>query len=57
MINKQRPSGAAPLGSRAFYEKTNPYWLQQAEMRKRARAQGHKRARAQGHKRARLDKE
>jgi len=45
MGNQQRPSGAAPLGSRAFYEKTNPYWLQQAEMRKRARAQGHKRAR------------
>jgi hypothetical protein len=45
MDNKQRPSGAAPLGSRAFYEKPNPYWLQQAEMRKRARAQGHKRAR------------
>jgi len=45
MTNKQRPSGAAPLGSRAFYEKANPYWIQQAEMRKRARAQGHKRAR------------
>jgi len=35
----------APLCSRDFYEKVNPYWLQQAEMRKRARAQGHKRAR------------
>jgi hypothetical protein len=44
MVNKQRPSGAAPLGSRDFYEKTNPYWLQQAKMRKRARAQGRKRA-------------
>jgi hypothetical protein len=34
MDNKQRPSGAAPLGSRAFYEKTNPYWIQQAASRK-----------------------
>ena len=42
---EERPSGAAPLGSKDFYEKVNPYWLQQAEMRKRARAQGHKRAR------------
>ena len=45
MPKQQRPEGAAPLGSRAFYEKANPYWIQQAEMRKRARAQGHKRAR------------
>ena len=29
MTNKQRPSGAAPLGSRDFYEKVNPYWLDQ----------------------------
>ena len=29
MINKQRPSGAAPLGSRDFYEKVNPFWLDQ----------------------------
>ena len=42
---EERPERAAPLGSRAFYEKANPYWIQQAEMRKRARAQGHKRAR------------
>ena len=34
MVNKQRPSGAAPLGSRDFYEKTNPYWIQQAAGRK-----------------------
>jgi len=34
MDNKQRPSGAAPLGSRAFYEKVNPYWLDQAAGRK-----------------------
>tara|TARA_R100000951_G_scaffold44861_1_gene38243 strand:- start:117 stop:338 length:222 start_codon:yes stop_codon:yes gene_type:complete len=27
----------APLGSRDFYEKTNPYWLQQAASRKRGR--------------------
>ena len=45
MPKQQRPERAAPLGSRDFYEKVNPYWLQQAEMRKRARAQGHKRAR------------
>jgi len=24
----------APLGSRAFYEKVNPYWIQQAQARK-----------------------
>ena len=41
---QRRPEGAAPLGSRDFYEKTNPYWLQQAAGRKRARAQGRKRA-------------
>ena len=29
MINKQRPSGAAPLGSKDFYEKVNPFWLDQ----------------------------
>jgi hypothetical protein len=45
MPKQQRPEEAAPLGSRDFYEKANPYWIQQAEMRKRARAQGHKRAR------------
>ena len=44
MPNQLRPSGAAPLGSRDFYEKTNPYWIQQAAGRKRARAQGRKRA-------------
>ena len=38
MVNKQRPSGAAPpVGSKDFYEKVNPYWIQQAEIRKRAR--------------------
>ena len=26
---QQRPSGAAPLGSKDFYEKVNPYWLDQ----------------------------
>jgi len=43
MDNKQRPSGAAPpVGSKDFYEKPNPYWLdqgarlkQQATSRKR----------------------
>jgi len=40
MVNKQRPSGAAPLGSRDFYEKTNPYWIQQAASRKRQAASG-----------------
>tara|TARA_R100000541_G_scaffold41781_1_gene49188 strand:+ start:173 stop:322 length:150 start_codon:yes stop_codon:yes gene_type:complete len=34
MVNKQRPSGAAPLGSRDFYEKVNPFWIQQAQARK-----------------------
>jgi len=38
MVNKRRPSGAAPLGSRDFYEKTNPYWLDQATSRKRQAA-------------------
>ena len=28
--DQQRPSGAAPpVGSKDFYEKTNPYWLDQ----------------------------
>ena len=43
MTKQQQPSGAAPLGSRDFYEKVNPYWIQQA-------------ASAQARKRARLDK-
>jgi len=34
MPKQQRPEGAAPLGSRDFYEKTNPYWIQQAASRK-----------------------
>jgi len=30
MDNKQRPERAAPpVGSRDFYEKPNPYWLDQ----------------------------
>jgi len=34
MTNKQRPSGAAPpVGSKDFYEKVNPYWLDQAARR------------------------
>jgi len=38
MPKKQRPERAAPpVGSKDFYEKVNPYWIQQAEIRKRAR--------------------
>jgi len=29
MTNKQRPERAAPLGSKDFYDKVNPYWLDQ----------------------------
>ena len=30
MVNKQRPERAAPpVGSKDFYEKPNPYWLDQ----------------------------
>jgi len=32
---QRREKKSAPLGSRAFYEKPNPYWLQQAASRKR----------------------
>ena len=51
MINKQRPSGAAPLGSRDFYEKVNPYWLDQGA-RLEAQATSRKRGRVgpQAHK-------
>ena len=51
MINKQRPSGAAPLGSRDFYEKVNPYWLDQGA-RLEAQAASRKRGRVgpQAHK-------
>jgi len=34
MSKQQRPEGAAPLGSRDFYEKVNPFWIQQAQARK-----------------------
>jgi len=44
MPKQQRPEGAAPLCSRDFYEKVNPFWLdqaarlkQQATSRKRGR--------------------
>jgi len=30
MPKQQRPERAAPLGSRDFYEKVNPFWLDQA---------------------------
>ena len=66
MPKQQRPERAAPLGSRDFYEKVNPFWIQQAEMRKRARPEVNswewrdtlqkKAASAQARKRARLDK-
>ena len=42
MTNKQRPSGAAPLGSKDFYEKVNPYWLDQGA-RLKAQATSRKR--------------
>ena len=44
MPKQQRPEGAAPLGSRDFYEKVNPFWLDQAASRKRGRVgpQAHK---------------
>jgi len=33
---EERPSGAAPpVGSKDFYEKVNPYWLDQAARRPR----------------------
>jgi len=53
MTKQQRPHGAAPrpprgscrtsdeaglLGSRAFYEKTNPYWIDRAASRKQQAA-------------------
>jgi len=44
MPKQQRPERAAPLGSRAFYEKPNPYWLQQAASRKRQAASGKRQA-------------
>ena len=44
---EERPSGAAPLGSKDFYEKVNPFWLDQgarlkhqATSRKRQAASG-----------------
>ena len=54
MVNKQRPSGAAPLGSRDFYEKVNPYWLDQGA-RLEAQAASRKRGRV-GPKGRKLDK-
>ena len=56
MVNKQRPSGAAPpVGSRDFYEKPNPYWLDQGA-RLEAQAASRKRGRVgpQGRKVASL---
>jgi len=39
LTKQQRPEGAAPLvGSKDFYEKVNPYWLDQATSRKRQAA-------------------
>ena len=47
MPKQQRPEGAAPLGSRAFYEKVNPYWNDRAADRaanpkQKAQATSHK---------------
>jgi len=58
MINKQRPSGAAPpVGSKDFYAKPNPYWLDQGA-RLEAQAASRKRGRVgpQGRKVASLTK-
>ena len=44
MPKQQRPEGAAPLGSRDFYEKVNPFWLDQAA-RLEAQAASRKRGR------------
>ena len=54
MTKQQRPEGAAPLGSKDFYEKVNPYWLDQ-DARLEAQAASRKRGRVgpQGRK---LDK-
>ena len=41
MPKQQRPEGAAPLCSRDFYEKVNPFWLDQAA-RLEARGSGRK---------------
>jgi len=39
MTKQQRPERATPpVGSKDFYEKPNPYWLQQAASRKRQAA-------------------
>tara|TARA_R110002110_G_scaffold238951_1_gene454732 strand:- start:253 stop:432 length:180 start_codon:yes stop_codon:yes gene_type:complete len=51
MPKQQRPEGAAPLGSRDFYEKVNPFWLDQGA-RLEAQAASRKRGRVgpQAHK-------
>ena len=51
---EERPSGAAPLGSRDFYEKVNPYWLDQGA-RLEAQATSRKRQ-AASNKQRKLDK-
>ena len=52
---EERPSGAAPLGSKDFYEKVNPFWLDQGA-RLEAQAASRKRGRVgpQGRKVASL---
>jgi hypothetical protein len=52
---EERPEGAAPLGSRDFYEKVNPFWLDQGA-RLEAQAASRKRGRVgpQGRKVASL---
>ena len=55
MVNKQRPERAAPpVGSKDFYEKPNPYWLDQGA-RLEAQATSRKRGRV-GPKGRKLDK-
>jgi hypothetical protein len=45
MPKQQRPERAAPLGSRDFYEKVNPFWIQQAQARKPKRKRSSTQAR------------
>ena len=54
MPKQQRPEGAAPLCSRDFYEKVNPFWLAQAA-RLEAQAASRKRGRV-GPQARKLDK-
>ena len=46
---EERPSGAAPLGSKDFYEKVNPYWLDQAASAKRQELRSKRQAASRKH--------